>query len=90
MVTEIRGSTQGGLSQIIQKQTTAPGALAKDAPSTQGIEKITAQAQQTNVLSTQEIQQAVNNPALGKRLDVLASYLPLIYTAYDMMNSYWS
>lgn len=87
MVSEIRGSTQGGLSKLVLKETAVTGALSKSSPSTEGIEQITQKAKQTNVVSAPEVQQVVQEPQLGKHLDVLASYLPLIYSAY---SAYWS
>jgi len=84
MVTEIRGPTQGGLSQIIQVARATPGALNKAAPATSGIEEITNAAKQEIVKPVQAI-----DPNLGTRLNVLANYLlPIMYVVYSANQFY--
>lgn len=80
MVSEIRGPTQGGLSQTIQVARATPGALNKAAPATSGIEAITEAAKKEIVKPVQPI-----DPNLGTRLDVLGAYiLPIMYLASQM------
>lgn len=89
MVTEIRGPLQGGLSNLIQKQTSAPGALSKASPSSNGIEQITEEAKNQLAVQSQKIPPPNQQPeGIGIKLDIIGSYiLPVIYLAGNYFNS---